>query len=117
MKGREIDGRVGKFGLTPFLEALKNADYKCVVALGTTFATSNLSALKIRDLEGSSPLIWAGKRGYLAAVKFIMENSLEDEINMDNDYSETVLGLANKRNHGDVVKYLTGMSLNLQCPL
>ena len=111
MNGRKIGERVGKFGLTPFLDSLKNNDYKCTVALGTVFATKKLSTLKLRDLEGSSPLIWAAKRGYLAAAKFISENNLEDEINLDNDYGETALGLAKKHKHDDVVDYLTSKPL------
>ena len=117
MNGRKIDERVGKFGLTPFLDSLKNNDYKCTVALGMVFATKHLNTLKLRDLEGSSPLIWAAKRGYLAAAKFITENNLEDEINLDNDYGETALGLAKKNKHENVVDHLTSKLLSVKCIL
>ena len=55
----------------------------------------------------STPLHIAAENGCSKITKFILENSIADEINLLNRYDKTPLNLAEENNHMDICKLLT----------
>ena len=55
----------------------------------------------------NTPLHTAAENGCSKITKFILENSIADEINLLNRYDKTPLNLAEENNHMDICKLLT----------
>ena len=67
------------------------------------------------DKSGSenTPLHIAAQNGCSKIIRFILENSNADHINLPNKYGKTPLNLAEKNNHMDICKLLTS-AISLQ---
>lgn len=96
---------------TPLITAIKNGDIKITDDDSDGLLTED-NAGEINS-NGSTPLMWASRNGYLEIVNKIIELNGGDTINNQNNYGKTALIWATKYGHFEIVQTLINNDANV----